>query len=123
MKALGYHILLEFYNCDKKALNSRKLIESTLMEAARRSKAHIVQSVFHQFNPHGVSGVVVISESHFSVHTWPEYGYAAVDLFSCGESIDYNVAMNYIAEKLKSKHVTSVALQRGLLGIPKCQIR
>jgi S-adenosylmethionine decarboxylase len=123
LKALGYHILLEFYNCDKKALNSRKHVESALMEAARRSKAHIVQSVFHQFNPHGVSGVVVISESHFSVHTWPEYGYAAIDLFSCGESIDYKAAMKVLTEKLKSKHVTSIALQRGLLGIPKCAIR
>ena len=100
-----------------------KFIESTLMEAARRSKAHIVQSVFHQFNPHGVSGVVVISESHFSVHTWPEYGYAAVDLFSCGESIDYKTAMNSLATKLKSKHVTSVAIQRGLVGIPRNSIR
>lgn len=119
MKALGYHILLEFFGCDRKALNDVKGIERTLTEAARIAKANIVKVMFHKFNPHGVSGVVVISESHFSVHTWPEYGYAAVDIFSCSEKIKTKKAMDYIAREFKSMYVTSVALQRGLIGLLK----
>ncbi|MEW6684639.1 MAG: adenosylmethionine decarboxylase [Candidatus Edwardsbacteria bacterium] len=116
MKALGHHILLEMFDCDRKALNNVKGIEKILVEAAKKSGAHIVKVLFHKFNPHGVSGVVVIAESHFTIHTWPEYGYAAVDLFFCGDSMDYSKATEYIRQKVKAKHITSVTLDRGVLN-------
>ncbi|MCS7030506.1 MAG: adenosylmethionine decarboxylase, partial [Gloeomargarita sp. SKYG116] len=88
MHALGRQILVEFYQCDPEVLNDEARICHILLEAVRRSKATIVTDSFHSFSPYGVSGVVVIAESHVAIHTWPEFGYAAVDIFTWGETID-----------------------------------
>ncbi len=85
--ALGRHITVELSGCDASLIADSKVVESALLEAARVSGAHIIESSFHYFAPQGVSGFVIISESHFSIHTWPEYDYAAVDVFTCGDSI------------------------------------
>lgn len=97
---LGRHILAEFYDCDSNVLNNVKLIEDSMAEAARVAGATIVQKTFHHFSPYGVSGVVVISESHLAIHTWPEFGYAAVDLFTCGDTVDPMVSYNHLKEHL-----------------------
>lgn len=112
---LGKHILVEFYNCDEKILNDVDKIELYMNEAAQAAKATIVESVFHIFNPHGISGAVIIMESHITIHTWPEYGYAAVDLFTCGDSIDPWTAFEYLKEKLKSKKYETSEVARGVL--------
>lgn len=117
MNALGTHLLIEFYNCDREILNDEKVITKLFVEAARKAKATVVEQVFHKFNPHGVSGVVVISESHLAVHTWPEYGYAAVDVFTCGTEIDPWVAQKYIAVGLKSENSTAIEMKRGTLNL------
>lgn len=83
--ALGRHVHLELYACTPGLLERPADSERILLTAARAMGATIIGSHFHAFNPVGVSGVVVIAESHLTVHTWPEYGYAAVDVFSCGE--------------------------------------
>lgn len=80
----GRHLLAEYRGCDAQLLNDRDLIEDLMQRAVLAAGAHIVQSVFHQFSPQGVSGVVVVEESHISIHTWPEVGYAAVDFYTCG---------------------------------------
>jgi S-adenosylmethionine decarboxylase proenzyme len=82
-------------------------------EAAITSGASIVQSVFHLFNPHGISGVVVIAESHLAIHTWPEYGYSAVDIFTCGEEVDPWRAYRYLKENLGAGSSSSVEMSRG----------
>jgi len=69
--------------------------------------------VFHMFNPYGVSGVVVISESHLAIHTWPEYGYAAVDIFTCGSTVDPWLACDYLKEKFEAGHYEASEMQRG----------
>jgi len=112
---LGKHILVEFYNCDEKVLNDADKIEIYMNEAAKKAKATIVQSVFHMFSPHGVSGAIIIMESHITIHTWPEYGYAAVDLFTCGDTIDPWTAFEYLQEKLKSKMYETSEVPRGVL--------
>jgi S-adenosylmethionine decarboxylase proenzyme len=117
VKALGRHILVEFYDCDREILNDLHTIESSMKDAAVNSGATIVKSVFHLFNPHGVSGVVVIAESHLAIHTWPEYGYAAVDLFTCGESVDPWEAFDFLKEKFKAKNQFTMELKRGQLDI------
>ena len=99
MISLGRHLLAEFYNCESGVLNDPEHIERLMNEAARLSGATVVQSVFHVFSPHGVSGVVVVEESHLAVHTWPEYGYAAVDYFSCGD-VDCDAAVRYLSSHL-----------------------
>ena len=118
MKALGRHILVELYDCDAKVLNDHDRIENILTDAAKAAKATIVEVIFHKFNPYGVSGVVVIAESHFSIHTWPEYKYAALDFFTCGEEIDPWVAHKYVYRKLKAKNMTAIELKRGTLNVP-----
>ncbi len=114
MKRLGRHVLAEFSGCDKELLNNLDAIETILKEAARRAQATIVDTVFHRYNPHGVSGVVVIAESHMSIHTWPEYGYAAADFFTCGDQVDPWEACRYIKEKLQCRDMSTRELQRGI---------
>ncbi len=115
IEQLGRHILAEFYNCDKEILNNHDLIEKYMKQAAIEAKATIVQSVFHMFNPWGVSGAVVIQESHLTIHTWPEYGYAAVDLFTCGEEVNPWLAFGHLEKKLKAEKTETNEVPRGLV--------
>ena len=112
---LGHHLLVEYYDCDNAALNNPAAIEKGMTEAAIKCGATIVQKNFHLFNPYGVSGVVVLAESHFAIHTWPEYGYAAVDLFTCGEQCNPLHAFHYLKEVLQAKESYYTELNRGLL--------
>jgi len=113
-EALGDHILLEFHGCPSHIIEDSDRVEKIFLEAARISRAHIVNSLFHKFNPHGVSGIIVISESHFAIHTWPEHEYAALDLFSCSKNIDLESTIQYLKENLKPKAVSTVELKRGI---------
>ena len=112
---LGRHILVEYYNCDEEVLNNHKLIEELMVTAAEKANATVVESVFHMFNPYGVSGAVVISESHLTIHTWPEYGYASVDLYTCGESVNPWIAFEYLNEELKADKSESTEVSRGMI--------
>jgi S-adenosylmethionine decarboxylase len=114
LNALGRHLLLELFDCAPDALDSLEAVKGALVEAAKRAHATIVDVVFHEFNPFGISGVVVIAESHLSIHTWPEYRYAAVDIFSCGELLKPEVAANYLVEHFGSERASVVELQRGM---------
>lgn len=118
MNALGRHLLLELFDCDPDAINSLETVKGALIEAAKRAQATIVDVVFHEFNPFGISGVVVIAESHLSIHTWPEYRYAAVDIFSCGEGLQPEVAAAYLIEQFGAERASVVELQRGLFLQP-----
>lgn len=115
MNALGKHILAEYYGCDINILNDLELLEQSMRQAVLRSGATIIDSTFHQFNPHGVSGVIVIAESHMAIHTWPEYGYAAVDFFTCGDRVDPWKAFDFMNEILKAARNTTRELKRGIL--------
>jgi S-adenosylmethionine decarboxylase len=114
LNALGRHLLLELFDCDFDAIANLETVKSALVEGARRAHATIVDVVFHEFNPFGISGVVVIAESHLSIHTWPEHRYAAVDIFSCGEVLQPEVAANYLVEQFGAERTSVVELQRGL---------
>jgi S-adenosylmethionine decarboxylase len=114
LNALGRHLLLELFDCDLDAINNVEAVKGALIEAAKRAQATIVDVVFHEFNPFGVSGVVVIAESHLSIHTWPEYRYAAVDIFSCGETLQPEIAANYLVEQFGAGRASVVEMQRGL---------
>jgi len=116
MNALGKHILAEYYECDIRILNDLELLEHYMREAVIKSGATIIDSTFHQFSPHGVSGVIVIAESHMAMHTWPEYGYAAVDFFTCGERVNPWKAFEFMNEKLKSVRNSTKELKRGLIA-------
>jgi S-adenosylmethionine decarboxylase len=114
MKILGRHLIMELSGCNRTTLDDAPLLEQLLNESVRRSGATIVQTVIHRYNPYGVSGVVVIAESHISLHTWPEYGYAAADIFTCGESVDPCKAGEYLEEALEAASMQLREIQRGL---------
>jgi S-adenosylmethionine decarboxylase proenzyme len=88
-----------------------------MVKGAVLAGATVVEEVFHLFNPHGISGVVVIAESHLSIHTWPEYCYAAVDLFTCGEEIKPELAFEHLKKTLGAASVSVMELKRGVLEV------
>jgi len=115
--ALGRQMTVEFYDCDPKILADPQRMEEVFVGAAKTAGATVISSHFHAFTPQGVSGVVIISESHFAVHAWPEYDYAAVDLFTCGETIDFNRATAVIEAGLCSgSWIISSLVNRGIVG-------
>jgi S-adenosylmethionine decarboxylase len=115
LNALGRHLLVELHDCDKEALNNLDFIRKVMLKAAVDCGAVVLGESFHRFSPQGVSGVVVIAESHISIHTWPEYGYAAADVFTCGTSVNPEVAAEVLIEKLGSKNHTLTEIKRGVL--------
>ncbi|MEM2740229.1 MAG: adenosylmethionine decarboxylase [Candidatus Bathyarchaeia archaeon] len=113
---LGRHIVAEMYGCDKDYLSNPQLMEELLLEAARRAELTIVTSKTHNFIP-GVTSLVIVGESHLAIHTWPEYGYAAVDVFVCGSKDPWR-AYDVIYERLKPERVKATELKRGVITMP-----
>ncbi len=114
MNALGRHILAEVHGCDTGILNDHAAVEEIMVSAALKAGAEVREVAFHKFSPQGVSGVVVISESHLAVHTWPEHGYAAVDVFTCGDSVNPWDACNYIVEQFRAQNFSASETLRGV---------
>ncbi|TVQ47496.1 MAG: adenosylmethionine decarboxylase [Gammaproteobacteria bacterium] len=115
MHSLGRQIVAEFYHCEEACLADSDYIAAVMQGAAEVAGATIVTQTFHEFSPHGVSGVVVIAESHLSIHTWPEHGYAAVDLFTCGDAVSPELAFDHLKTCLKAGQVSTMELRRGQL--------
>lgn len=114
METFGRHVIAELWDCDFDILNNIDEIERIFVDAALHSGAEVREVAFHKFAPQGVSGVVIISESHLTIHSFPEHGYASVDVYTCGDRIDPNVAVEYIAEKLGSRSTELKQLSRGI---------
>jgi len=115
LPALGKHLLLELKDCDAGLLNDMDYLREALNAVAILIGATVIKDSFYQFSPQGISGVVIIAESHISIHTWPEFYYAAVDVFTCGEVIQPAKAVKPLAEKLKAKSTSYIELKRGVL--------
>jgi len=112
---LGIHYLAEFFDCDRARIDDAAYIEQIMIDATKLSGATMIRPLFHQFSPQGVSGVIVIAESHFAIHTWPEHGYTAVDLFSCSD-FDYRAALNHIRTTIGARYHTIARVRRGILS-------
>ena len=112
---LGKHILIEFWECEKTVLDDIETVENLMLEAAKKAKVTIVEKCFHKFSPYGVSGVVVIAESHLAIHTWPEYNYAAVDFCTCNKNCNTDIAIEYLKNGFKSKSHSTNIIKRGNL--------
>jgi len=113
-KAIGHHYIVEASGCDPEIISSVEKVQQILVKAAEIAGAQVWSVSFSKFFPHGVSGVVVISESHISSHTWPEFGYGAMDFYTCGESVNPEKGLNYAVEAFgaSSAHITEIT--RGL---------
>ena len=112
VQPLGVHYLLELRGCNPTVINDLPEVRRILIEAAKQAKATVLDARFHQFSPQGVSGVVVVGESHLSIHTWPEYGYASADIYTCGHTDPLRAAF-YIVEALQAKSVYCMIIGRG----------
>ena len=119
MAALGRHIIVELYDCKPELLNDVVHIEKSMESAAEDAGATLINSTFHHFSPYGVSGVVVIQESHLAIHTWPEYGFASVDLFTCGDTVNPWVSYQILKEKFEAAHGSAMELRRGEMALLK----
>jgi S-adenosylmethionine decarboxylase proenzyme len=119
LNALGKHLLLELQGCSEEVLDDVGFLREAMLSAANECGATVVGESFHQFSPQGVSGVVVIAESHLFIHTWPEYGYAAADIFTCGNSVQPEMAAQVLLRKLGSKNHSMVEMRRGILDTPR----
>ena len=113
METMGRHVISELWGCDFEKLNNMEFIERMFVDAALKSGAEIREVAFHKFAPHGVSGVVIISESHLTIHSFPEHGYARIDVYTCG-NLDPNIAANYIAESLDAETRETIEIPRGM---------
>lgn len=113
MPPLGYHSLFDFHACDAALLADREVVRTALLNAVREAGGTVVAEMFHQFEPHGVSGVVVIAESHLTVHTWPERSFAAVDLFTCSATVDHGLVEASVARALGAGRVERRRHDRG----------
>ncbi|RLI35465.1 adenosylmethionine decarboxylase [Candidatus Bathyarchaeota archaeon] len=118
---LGKHLIAEFYGCSRDKIDNPEFLREILENSILKAGGHIVGRLFHRFNPQGVTGIVAISESHVSVHTWPENGYMALDIFTCGSEMDPWVAYREIFEKIKPGKVKVIEINRGELKEVKAE--
>ncbi|WP_077615510.1 adenosylmethionine decarboxylase [Caenibacillus caldisaponilyticus] len=114
MDTVGRHVISELWECDAKKLDDADYIEKVFVEAALEAGAEVREVAFHKFAPQGVSGVVIISESHLTIHSFPEHRYASIDVYTCGTRIDPNIAAEYIAKALDAKVTEKVEVPRGV---------
>lgn len=106
--------MCELSGCNAQALSDVESVHAMMIAAARKARATIMESAFHRFEPQGVSGTVILAESHLSIHTWPEKGYAAMDFYTCGDHTDPWLACQYAAEVLGAKNMLTTEFKRGI---------
>ena len=114
MRALGIHLLIEFCSCNERKIDDLVYLEEIMSQAAQAADATVLKTAFQRFNPQGVSGVVMIAESHLTIHTWPEHGYAAVDIFTCGVNVDPWKAVGFLERELEASSVQVRDFERGV---------
>lgn len=114
MKALGIHLLIELLSCNRQKIDNLDYLERIMCHAAQIAGATVLKTAFQDFNPQGVSGVVVIAESHLTIHTWPEHGYAAVDIFTCGTTVDPWKAAGFLRQELEAGEIQIQDFRRGM---------
>jgi len=113
---LGYQKTIDFYDCDTHIINDCDIIETTLLEAAKIMELTVVNTTIHSFSPIGVSGVIVIKESHIAIHTWPEHGYVAIDIFTCSPDHTLDNGISFLQERFKASRISQKEILRGNLN-------
>ena len=99
---VGKHCILELYSCSSRKLDDEAFLRSTITNAVQQAGATLLQLISHRFDPQGVTGLALLAESHLSIHTWPESGYAAVDVFTCGDHTMPEKACAVLAAELSA---------------------
>jgi S-adenosylmethionine decarboxylase len=112
LPSIGKHCILELYGCDTARLDDEAFLRDTITAAAQRAGATLLNLITHRFEPQGVTGLALLAESHISIHTWPESGYAAVDVFTCGDHTMPERACAVLAEELGASSHKLTSLER-----------
>ena len=115
MNVLGLHLLLDLRECNPSLLDNLNHIRLAMLRAAQDAGAHVIGESFHQFSPQGVTGILAIAESHITIHTWPEYGYAAADIFTCGSAFQARKVASILVDDLECRDPVITEVTRGLL--------
>lgn len=110
---LGHQTTVDFYGCKSEKISSCKFIEDTLLKAAKLLNLTVVNTTIHSFSPIGVSGVIVIKESHIAIHTWPEHNYIAIDFFTCNKSFNLNFGLEWLKQEFKAENLSVKEIKRG----------
>ncbi len=111
-EAIGKHCILELYDCDSSRLDDEAFLRDAITTAARRAGATLLNLITHRFEPQGVTGLALLAESHISIHTWPESGYAAVDVFTCGDHTMPERACQVLVAELSASHHKLTSFRR-----------
>ena len=112
------HLLLELYKCDYEKLNDESFLRCSLNRAAKLANATVLNLISNKFEPQGVTAIALLSESHISIHTWPESSYSAIDIFTCGQNMLPELASQYLIDVLKAEeHSLRVFNRNPPLGV------
>ncbi len=115
-EGLGRHLVADFYDCPPEKLTNTSALIKLLKEAAKAAKVEVIGEFSKKFDLHGgVSAILIIKESHLSIHTWPEYGYAAIDIYTCGKLIDPWKALEIVQAELQPNSVAVMEVKRGVM--------
>jgi S-adenosylmethionine decarboxylase len=121
MDTLAKHLLAELHGCDRKLLDDPSELKRLMLAAAERARAHVLADVVHRYSPHGVTCLLVLEESHFSLHTWPEAGYAAADFYTCGSLLP-ELALELLRDGLSATRLELLTVERGRSQAPPFRI-
>jgi S-adenosylmethionine decarboxylase len=114
MEHLGRHVIIELWGCNDAIINDADRVKTAMLDAVRAANATLLDIFVHTFSPQGVTGVAVLSESHLSIHTWPEHGYAAADVFTCGATTQPQAAADVLRDAFEAQHADVNELERGV---------
>lgn len=115
----GRHLILDLYDCDPQLLDNFDELQNVMEIALQMSNATILRIIGEKFKPQGVTLLALLAESHCSIHTWPEIGYAAIDLYTCGNKTNSDKAAQFLKKKLRSKQSVEKELVRSAT-VPDC---
>ena len=113
MVNVGFHIIAELYGCPEEKISWAKSLQKMLNKVVQKSKLDQVGESFYQFNPRGATGIILLASSHIAVHTWPEYKYVSLDIFSCAGKEKAEHVFELIKKELLPHKITYQEFQRG----------
>jgi S-adenosylmethionine decarboxylase proenzyme len=114
-KVLGKILTVDLYNCDKNIISDINQVEEIMLQTAKDINATIISTDFLHWNPYGISGVIIIAESHIAIHTWEEYNFASIDLYTCDLSMDLKKATELFKKRFKSDKFEIMMKERGII--------
>ena len=109
----GYHLMLELFGCDQEKINSRRFLHNLVKAAVKETGLTNLGSRFHQFQPQGVTGFTLLAQSHISFHTWPEFGYVVLDIFTCGDQNQAERLADHFLHKLRPDRISRQVVRKG----------